>query len=258
MNGSDSARDPNATAPQIPVLVEKKRDGSVQNATRWLRKVDFELSRQYVDRKIPPGEFLSTVDTHVDGDAADWADSNPIIRRMLSAESVMKAKDSDVATFISVFLGRYSSRQVDESGTALPRMQALRQSPSETLMELYHRTLDLLLNCGGKDREDGQELEPAQTTLLMIAINAYCSALHRADLRIKALDYTLQVGRSLHGAFEFVSLQEERLASEKEMIARMISDKRLELMEELLPNLTMRDGRHDTIRIPQGKVDTLQ
>lgn len=83
MNGADiKQRDNTAmnstTGPQIPYFFGKKKDGTTQNGTRWLRKVEFELAKQYTDRKVPPMEMLSAIDSHLQfgSDAEDWADRN--------------------------------------------------------------------------------------------------------------------------------------------------------------------------------------
>jgi len=79
MNGADAKHTAmNSAGPQIPYFFGKKKDGTTQNGTRWLRKVEFELAKQYANRRVPPIEMLSAIDSYLQfgSDAEDWADRN--------------------------------------------------------------------------------------------------------------------------------------------------------------------------------------
>ncbi|EMF12348.1 uncharacterized protein SEPMUDRAFT_118277 [Sphaerulina musiva SO2202] len=139
-----------------------------------------------------------------------------LLRKILSNESVSQATEKDLQTFKNLFLGRYGRRDVADK-SSLPKLQKLRQSPDETLLEYYHRAIDLLLNCSGQDHENG----------------------------------------SLYGAYKHSVLQQKRLETERKLVDVMIENKRLELIDELILALTVKDGRSDTFRIPADKIDAL-
>lgn len=104
--------------PYIPYFFSKKKDGTTQNRTRQLRKVEFELAKQYPNQKVPAREMLSAINSYLQysSDAKDQANRNQLVRKLLSNEVVVKATDADLVTFKNLFLGRYGRRKVtDES-----------------------------------------------------------------------------------------------------------------------------------------------
>lgn len=42
LNGADGIRDAFVPPPQIPSYLGKEKDGFIQNASRWIRKVEYE------------------------------------------------------------------------------------------------------------------------------------------------------------------------------------------------------------------------
>lgn len=56
----------------------------------------------------------------------------------------------------------------------------------------------------------------------------------------------------------FAELQQQRMLQEKEMMQRMHDNKRSELIDELLPILTLKERKSDIVRVPQSDFDTLQ
>lgn len=61
----------------------------------------------------------------------------------------------------------------------------------------------------------------------------------------------------MYGAYKHSVLQQKRLETERKLIDVIIKNKRLELIDELILVLTVKDSRSDTFRIPADKIDAL-
>lgn len=118
--------------------------------------------------------------------------------------------------------------------------------------------MDLLLNYSGQDQENGQDLSPLYVTFLSIAIKAYLRRIYNLALIMKSLEYYIvTIKKSLYRAYKHSVLQQKRLETERKLIDIIIKNKRLELIDELILVLTVKDSRLDTFRIPADKIDAL-
>lgn len=75
---------------------------------------------------------------------------------------------------------------------------------------------------------------------------------------MKSLEYCIvTIKKSLYGAYKHSVLQQKRLEIERKLIDVIIENKRLELIDELILALTVKDSRSDTFRILADKIDAL-
>lgn len=126
------------------------------------------------------------------------------------------------------------------------------------MLEYYYRAIDLLLNCSRQDDENGQDLSLLYITFLSIAIKAYLRRIYNLALIIKSLEYYIvTTTRSLYRAYKHSVLQQKRLEIERKLVDVIIKNKRLELIDELILVLTVKDSRLDTFRILADKIDAL-
>ena len=58
--------------------------GQGESATKWLKKYKLEIKDTKTNGKFPPGEYLSTLDTLLTLDAAEWTETSPEAIRLLA------------------------------------------------------------------------------------------------------------------------------------------------------------------------------
>jgi hypothetical protein len=121
------------------------------SATRWLRKLEHELSGyKQADGTIPPEKYLNAFNMLFTDEAGDWADSHPDAIRLLSTDEPTK---TTVDTFKALLCERFPSKAAEL--TPIPfdvELAELRQKHDESLVNYYKRVLNLVNRFGGRDR----------------------------------------------------------------------------------------------------------
>ena len=64
-----------------------KFSGKDASATRWLKSFKHELEDFEEDGKVPPHIFIKYFDLLLSEDAADWAEANPEVSRLIETEN---------------------------------------------------------------------------------------------------------------------------------------------------------------------------
>ena len=71
------------------------------------------------------------------GEAAQWADINPIIKSMLNDKNIHRATNCDINTFWVMFLEQFKLAPEDEKDNLIPLIQELVQELDELLQKYY-------------------------------------------------------------------------------------------------------------------------
>lgn len=102
----------------------------------------------------------------------------------------MNDTDKDVKAVKALLIEQFGHESAPPNPELpIEALRSLRQKPGKTLRELHRWALELLINCGGKDKLEGMRLELSQITLLAIAVKAYRGAILDPPLMLKAIEY---------------------------------------------------------------------
>jgi hypothetical protein len=150
------------------------------NATRWLKAIKADFKREGID--LTPSNFLDAIYIQLDGEAADWADSNPTILRIL--------EDSQDATVAQQQLvedslkARFSSAITDQATDAQAELDNFEQNKEESLTSYYQRAVTLLTTFTIRDPcPRSAPLTILETTILKKIIKSYVVGLQDVALR---------------------------------------------------------------------------
>ena len=115
-----------------------------QSPARWLRTLKYELPPTFT-----PSQWLECVDGLLDGEAARWADKEPLVKNILSEKGLKYANTREVDIFKELLLSRFPPDEVLEDADHL--IMTLLQNPTESLVQYYARAANLLDASGGRD-----------------------------------------------------------------------------------------------------------
>ncbi|SLM39631.1 Zinc finger, CCHC-type [Lasallia pustulata] len=195
-----------------------------QSATRWLKKVEWELEKHAGDNgSVDPSRFLRAVDLLLADNAAAWAETTPGIVELLEHP----APNADtVAQFKGLFNQQYPLKVPEPSVVHFDsEISDLRQKDDEALVTYYQRTTSLLSRVGGRDRPreitpSTPALSPLEAAMLDTVMRAFTRGIRDSDIRRDALRGLVLWDRSLCGVYsiseesrrakgEYIHLQEE-------------------------------------------------
>lgn len=220
-----------------------------QNARRWLQR--FERERGADEDGSPKQSFdwLEEFNILMDGEAADWADSDPFVKVILSDEGMETATASQVDTVKKSFLERF--RKPEEARrNPIPEIQAMKQEQNESLHKYYQRALSLLKSAGSHDKTES--MDPAKSSVLDLAIDCYVSGIRDPTLRIKMIKYPAKPTRYLLGAFNKAEVEAKLMKAEKEVIDSMKSEAERTLLRKMKEHILGQQS------VPHNLVSQLQ
>src|ERR1700759_4196117 len=110
------------------------------NAARWLKAIKADFRRE--DIEVTPSNFLEAVYVQLDGDAADWADSNATILRIL--ENAEEATTTQQKLVEDSLKARFPGTNTDKVIDAQAELNSFEQNKGETLTNSHQRALALL------------------------------------------------------------------------------------------------------------------
>ncbi len=200
-----------------------------QSATRWLKKLEWELRKHSSAGSIDPADFLQAVDLLLADDAAVWAETTPLITQLL--ETPAPTSDT-VSQFKSLFSQRYPIKISETAPVHFDsEISDLRQQEEEALIAYYQRTTGLLSRVGGRDRPreitlSTPALSPLEAAMLDTVMRAFTRGIWDSDIRRDALRGLVLSDRSLYGVYsiseesrrvkgEYAHLQEEEAKAQE-------------------------------------------
>lgn len=218
-------------------------DGS-EPASRWLKRLEFELRGSKTHGVISSEQYLSSVDLLLMGEAADWAESSPEISALLVTYT-----SESLDRFLSFFKERFPTKFVEIVATTFPEeVEGLRQNADESLTSYYQRTIQITHRFGARDRlPGGPPLSTLESSMLDLIYGAFLKGLLDSELRREAIRGTVGVGgRSLHAAFvameeayksrviikkiEYEEIQSREAVFYKDVVKRNVTATQLESM----------------------------
>lgn len=217
-------------------------DGS-EPASRWLKRLEFELRGDSRSGIIAPEHYLSSVDLLLVGDAADWAESSPEISTLFAGSHTSESLDR----FLSLFKERFPTKSIETIPTTFSEeLEGLHQNAEESLTSYYQRTIQITYRFGARDRlPGGPPLSILESSILDLIYSAFLKGLQDLELRREAIRGTV-TGISLHSAFvsmeqahksrlvirkiEYEEVQSREAIFYKDVVKRNMSTTQLESM----------------------------
>lgn len=202
-----------------------------QNARRWLFRFHARHGlNPETGQSRAPGDWLESVNGHLEGDAAFWADKNPLVRRICHPDHLEKATPEDVVEFRRLFLERWED-EVEEATNPMNDIQNLRQEVGETLRDYYKRADSHLKLTGAAEM-------PASATQLQTYVNdtvieRFVRGLASRALQVRLVGYEMTVGRSLKGAYQLAESESRKMQAEKALLASEKEEKLREVMQQI-------------------------
>lgn len=201
-----------------------------QNARRWLQRFERERGADEDDHSKQPFDWLEEFNILMDDDAANWADTDPFVREILSDEGMEAATASQVNTVKRSFLERF--RKPEEARrNPIPEIQSMKQEPDESLHKYYQRALSLLKSAGSHDKTEN--MNPARSSVLDLAIDCYVNSIRDPTLRIKMIKYPAKASRSLLDTFNKAEIKAKLMKAEKEVIDSMKNEAERTLLRKM-------------------------
>ena len=157
-----------------------------EDPMRWLRSLDgmniYDSAVAHCPEHL--GEWVRLVDRLLEGPAAHWADTHPIIRSIIDRAYRYPhlLTKRDVKYVVAQMQKRFTPL-CDHNG--LDPLPTLRQGPDENLESYYRRAEDRLHTLGGIDHGGGElnQLTEKQYSELYLLTEEYINGLHDQCLR---------------------------------------------------------------------------
>ena len=131
------------------------------------------------------------------------------------------ATTSQIETVKKSFLERF--RKLEEARrNPIPEIQVIKQEPDESLHKYYQRALSLLKSADSHDKTEN--MDPARSSVLDLAIDCYVNGIRDPTLRIKMIKYPAKISRSLLDAFNKSEIETKLMKAEKKVINSIKSE----------------------------------
>lgn len=175
----------------------REYDGS-KPASRWLKRLKFELRDSKTTGVISPELYLSSINILFANKAVDWAETIPKIIVIFAGTPSSEALEE----FLSALKERFSIKAVDTVIITFPeKFEALYQRTDESLISYYQRTVQITYRFGTRDRLFGAlPLLTLESSTLDLIYSAFFKKLMDLELRREAIRGTV-AGISLHTAY---------------------------------------------------------
>ena len=219
-----------------------------ESARRWIQRFERERGMKVDGEKLSPEEWLIEFNILLKGEAADWADNDPLVKSILLDEGMEVATEVHVKTVKDAFIERF--KRPEEIRKPIPDIQSMMQEKNESFHKYYQRALDLLKKAGGTDR--AENMNPAAESLLGLSVDKFVTGLEDSKLRMRMMKYPFEPRCSLYGAYERVKIEERLFKAKKE------AEKAAKKDEELIVLRQFRDYALQNTQIPANLVTQVQ
>lgn len=178
---------PTQELPKFPP--EYRYDGNAA-ASRWLDSIYLEFESAGYEAP-PPAHLLRIINILCIGKAANWVDSTPSIREIITNR--LTATVDNVAYVRRAFEEKFPGTISDQSELPVQlELESLRQAPDEPSAAYYARAIRLLAKTYGRDRprdtSKGQTLSGPEEFTLATIITAYVCGLKNDTIRKKVVE----------------------------------------------------------------------
>jgi len=152
-------------------------------ATKWLKKLDWELEGYAVSGAVPPHRFTQAIDLLLTEEAAAWAETHPQAIDILAAS---EPSQDDVTTFRGLLCERFPSKSAEISTTTFDMELTDLKQQDESLSAYYKRVTAMMQRVGARDRPHvatEKPLTPLEVAKLDTVMRAFIKGLADVDLR---------------------------------------------------------------------------
>lgn len=193
-----------------------------QDARRWIGRFDREFARNL---GATPADWLDLFNCALEGEAADWADSDYQVSGLLSVDQIHLGTRETAAIVRAAFLERFK-RSVVERKNPIPDIQELRQQPGESIRQYYNRALTLLHMAGGEDSP--QHASAAIQSLMQLTKERFIAGMSNPELRLRLMRHPNQTSaQTLAGALADAEACQKSIQLEERMMEEIRKDTEL-------------------------------
>ncbi|MCJ1343984.1 hypothetical protein MMC31_002184 [Peltigera leucophlebia] len=152
-------------------------------ASRWLKKLQYDLKPSYPPHHPSyPREYVNALDVLLVGEAAEWAEENPLVQtRINKADPTLE----DVEALKTLLQDRFPQRLTEITTFNInAELESLKQQSDENLLTYYKRAKSMMERVGARDRaESGTPLTPLEAAPLDTVMRSFVKGIH--DMGIK-------------------------------------------------------------------------
>lgn len=211
----------------------------MESPRRWLklimRKYGVDANGQEKAAKL----ILEEIDQRLRGEAAVWADTNPIIKKILSDEGLNTATQDTLAEFKEHFLTRFTAEApTDIEPDEL--VERLKQGVDQSLTDYYHQTSEIL-KMFGVDDASSDDSKMAKSLLRMV-VKKFVAGLEDPVLQARMAGYSLNTDCTLRGAYQKAQVELQKAQAQQELFERNKQQTELTLLREMRSCLV--DGKN--------------
>ncbi|OJD23606.1 hypothetical protein ACJ73_05042 [Blastomyces percursus] len=155
-----------------------------QSLDRWLVKLEWELRGFRVGGVIPADELLPAINLLLSGEAEEWIQNNPSLRRLLESPT-----EDNRIIFMEAFRDQFPEEIMEEKVSCEAEMDKLVQG-NNNLTEYYHLGVKILRRLGIKDQIAVTPAmgRRAEILLLETFIRKWIRGLNKARTRTKLIE----------------------------------------------------------------------
>ena len=244
---SESSEDP-TTTPETPIPVPAMAsfradfkfcgyyNGKDMPATKWLKKLDWELEGYAVAGTVPPHRYTQAFGLLLTEDAATWSETHPQAVEILGSDD---PDEQSVKAFRSLLVARFPTKSTEVSSISFDtELSELRQQ-DESLAAYYKRLTVLMQHVGARDRPvktstADPPLQMLEAAMLESVMKAFLRGLADPDVRREATRGLATPERSLLGIYNMAEEarrtkaavqkldEEERKARENDVLRALV------------------------------------
>lgn len=201
-----------------------------ESARRWWKSIIRNHGTASDGSLKSAATILEEVDQRLRGEAAHWADSNPIAKRILAEDNLPAATTETLNEFKEHFMQRFKVVEVEEL-EPYQAIEGLKQGVEESLGDYYNRCGVLLKQLGATDPPD--EGNTMAKSLLKMVVTKFVAGLSDAQLQTRMAGYPYSSDCGLKGAYTKAQSELRKMQAQQEMIEKNRQQEELSLLHEM-------------------------
>ena len=209
-----------------------KYSGKEKSGALWLKAYEVDLrGLRGPDGKVPPATYIEYFELLLEGDAAEWAESNLEANRLFNASSPTEAT---VEQLKSLFKQRFPAKIIESVPVTFDReLSELRQKQNESITDYFTRTRHLMQKYGAKDRVSGELLTLGDGSLLDTFLHAWLRGLVDNSVKMECARCMRAADRSLRMLYDAADSAHETNLERQRLIEEESNHNELQFLREL-------------------------
>ena len=226
-------------------------------ASKWLKKLDWELEGYAVNGVIPSHRYIQAIDLLLTEDASAWAETNPQAIHLLSTD---EPDAVTVRAFRGLLCERFPSKSSEISNTTFEAELTELKQQDESLSAYYKRVTSMMQRVGAKDRAlpGAIPITPLESAMLDTIMRAFLKGLSDPDVRREATRGLASIDKSLRGVYALA--EESRLTKLEvsKLVAEDFKSQELEMLRSVVQKTIPKSQFDSMVSAYQAKANPNQ